>query len=157
MKPNLPSKEVLSDVLAVQQPGREIIKLKRWHLAVVAHHLRGMKHGEIERVMALKPGSVGRILRSKPARDLIAAHYAMTDAKIKGLMDKAIDALNDSLTDEDPKVKLIAANMIFRATGQYKDSDGANEETAEDVLKRIIVAVQNNTQNNTNINMRDER
>ena len=101
-------------------------------------HLQGAPLKEISKQTGLSVWWISRILKSEPARRLIAEYNAYFDQEFKALYTGSIKAIREGLENPDINVRLKAADMYLKAHDKYRDRQKGRETSAEDVVRRII-------------------
>jgi hypothetical protein len=104
---------------------------------MIALYLAGCSYEEIAGEMECAAVTVGAVIRNPTSQALIQAAYKEHDERLRTLVPLSITAIRDGLTDKDKRVKLQAVDRLYRALGKYRDNP-EDEETAEDVVRRII-------------------
>jgi uncharacterized protein YerC len=115
-----------------------IKKLNPRHIIVIQLHLQGAPLKEISDQTGLSVWWICRILKSEPAKRLIAEYKAYFDQEFKALYTGSIKAIREGLQDPDINVRLRAAHMYLKAHDKYRDRQKNQEASAEDVIRRII-------------------
>ena len=118
---------------------KAIIKtLNPRHIKAIQLHLQGSSLKEISERTCLSIWWISRILRSEPAKRLIAEYNAYFDQEFKALYTGSITAIREGLENPDIHVRLKAADMYLKAHGKYMDRQKGREKSAEDVIRQII-------------------
>lgn len=115
-------------------------RLKPVHKTVIALHIRTLSNRDIAIVTGLNESRVSQIINDPLSQEYIRAHIQGMDNELEVLASLAVDAVRTGLQSNDEKVKLIAADRFFKATGRYNKED-SGRETAEDVLARALAHV----------------
>lgn len=115
-----------------------IKKLNPRHSKAVQLHLQGATLREISERTGLSVWWLSRILKSEPAKRLIAEYNDYFDQEFKALYTGSISAIREGLEDPDINVRLKAADMYLKAHGKYMDRQKGREKSAEDVIRQIF-------------------
>ena len=138
---------------------RNLTRLRPIHYQILRMHLSGMNNEEIARQVGKTSSTISRILTDPLVLSLLDNHYKAEDARFKALYPKVIDAIDDALDkNNNPKLRLEAADRYLRAHQKFDKAsqlEKKEEETAEDVIARMLAAVQVNMhgEGNTQINI----
>ena len=113
-------------------------KLKPIHKQIIAMHLSGIPATEISAVLNLKYGNVHRVLNDPLAKAFITDFDDMTRKEFDALRFKANAAIRAGLDGNDIHTRLRSADLFSKRAGDYHPKLVESQETAEDVIKRIL-------------------
>ncbi len=113
---------------------------------IIALYLQGWKFNRICDVLDVKYHQIRRVFNHPQAQKILSEMEKNLEDELQGLSSLAIDAVRDGLTCGDIKVRLDAADRVFKLHGRYAKTDNA-KDTAEDVISKLLEVVleQNHT------------
>ena len=130
-------------IIGTRLPGGEkpLKRLNVKHRNVIALHLRGLSARDIRDITGLCERSVYKIINDPLSQDIVRHYIEGIDAELEALAPLAVGAVRDGLNEkQDPRVRLLAADRFFKATGRYVQAE-QKRESAEDVLARALARV----------------
>ena len=123
---------------------RVILKrLSNRHKNAISLVLQGSTREEAAEATNFTPEYITMLLQQPLAKEHIANINRALDAQLEGLYGKSVKAIADGLGHADPKAYLAAAKLQLQATGRMEARE-PERETAEDVVRAILVGVQVN-------------
>lgn len=121
--------------------GRKPLKrLNAKHRNVIALHLRCLSGRDISEITGFSESTISQILADPLAQEVIGSYVEGINAELEALMPLGVDAVRTGLMDDEPRVRLLAADRLFKATGRYAAAE-QRRESAEDVLARALARV----------------
>lgn len=127
----------------------ELRKLSQKHKTIVSLHLQCVRREDIARIVGCTPEYVSFVVRQPLAQEYARTIEQYMDARLRSLYSKSVDAIQSALESESHDAALKAARLQLEAIGKLK-SDKDSRESAEDVVSKILSAVQVNV----NVNVR---
>ena len=116
----------------------QINKFSPTHRLCIALHLNGFALNEIASTVRRPASWVLQTLNDPVSKRIIATVYDSVDAEVSALLCRAVEAVRDALSSEDTKVRLQAADMVFKSNGKYRPMIGTEGISAEDVVQRAL-------------------
>jgi hypothetical protein len=111
---------------------------------ILSLQLHGFRRKEIAERLGMHENSVSRVVHSKRYLDAFDARLDELDAEFLRLKPAALRALADGLNSRDEVIKLRAAEVWFKLTGQggygRDGSDAGPKATAEDIAQALLAA-----------------
>lgn len=134
--------------VAVNQPWRNRLKkLKAVHYKCVEYHLKGWNNKKIAAALDKTPQWVYLTLTDPKAQELIEREAVMARSRVNGMMERALDTIEDGMTAKDVKgnalhgIRLKSASMVLDLhKEQNKDADDGSL-SAEDVVQQVLVNI----------------
>lgn len=126
-------------------------RLRPKYEVILQLHMNGVPNTMIARNMGITEQRVSQILNDPLIKAHAKAKIDELDIRFLALKGKAIDAISDALDfDQDIDVRLSAADKWLKAHGYFeKKGGGAESASLEDVVQRLVNAVQVNVNVNT--------
>jgi hypothetical protein len=129
-------------------------KLRPLHYRVIQLLLQNMKHKDIAAALGVHPVYVSMLSRQPLVQAEISKYLEGTSLKLETLFIKSVQAIEDSLNGDDPKIRLSAARLQMEATRKLSQNTGVsvsvnvqnNSISSEDNLKSLadrIISVRN--------------
>ena len=132
---------------------RNLSKLKPIHYKLIELHISGMSNNEIARRLRKSVPTISIWLNDPLVISELDKYYKAEDARFKALYSKTIDVIEDALNTEKHGINtnMKAARLYLQAHRKFDEDSGPEKETAEDIVQRVMNAIQVNvTVNNGN-------
>lgn len=113
-------------------------RLKAVHRAIIGYHIRGLSNRDIAFVTGMDEITIGRVLRDPLSQQYVKELIDASESEINALLPMATDAIRRGLMSDNEKTALNAADKIYKATGRYSHEGPGKQETAEDVIARVL-------------------
>lgn len=130
-------------IIGTRLPGGKV-PLKRLnvkHRNVIALHLRGLSARDISEITGLSEVTIYKTINDPLSQEIVRGYIEGLDAELEALAPLAVDAVRSGLdAKQEPRVRLLAADRFFKATGRYTSAE-QQRESAEDVLARALARV----------------
>lgn len=118
------------------------------HKQIIYLHLCGHGTSQIADTLGLNASTVRRTITSDIGQSIINEYFKFLDLEFNSLYSASIEAVRDSLKPtQDPKIRLSAAELVLKSLGKMMPKKTESDDSAEDIVKRII-EMQVNTQIN---------
>lgn len=125
----------------VSLPAWQPLRLSARHLMMIELHLQGFKNTEIADTMGCHAVTVGLVLRSQPAQDMLRERVEHVNLDFQAQFRQVVDTFSDALSpDATIDVRLAAADKWLKAHGHYQPKEkkkGPEKLTIEDVISEM--------------------
>lgn len=125
----------------VSLPAWQPLKLSARHLMMIELHLQGFKNTDIADILKCHEVTVGLVLRSQPAQDILRERVEHVNLDFQAQFRQVVDTFADALSPEAAiDVRLAAADKWLKAHGHYQPKEKKKAEgklTIEDVISEM--------------------
>ncbi len=108
------------------------------HRQILSLYAQSMKREDVASLCKCTPALVTMLAKSDLGRAYLTEIEEAMDQRLRLLQHKVIDTIEDQLDNGKGENKLKAAALQMRATGKLGHDPQEDEDTAEDVIQRII-------------------
>jgi hypothetical protein len=123
-------------------PGRKTETIKRLsskRREAVYLFLQGYSPIEIADKVGYSPATIYSILSSELAQEIYKEHEQFLKLELDSLYQLAVKVVRETLQDkEDKGLRYRAAHDFLKGRAKYNPHDSSDNETAEDVVRRIM-------------------
>lgn len=116
-------------------------KLGPIHHQIIAMHLEGHDNKFIASALGRHYTNISIILNDPLVQKFITDIADSQKHRLRALMPLAVNGIRDNLVGGSLDQKLKASKMVLQSQGADKPTDDGGNETAEDVVKRIMSGV----------------
>lgn len=116
----------------------KLTRLKPKHKQAIAMHLDGHKNETICQVLGFTPAWLSTILNDPLSQRIIHCQDGFDRMEFERLRKKANAALRDGLNHENIGVRLRAADLYSKRAGDYHPKTPEHQDSAEDVIQRML-------------------
>jgi len=128
-------------------------KLRPWHHTIIRMHLAGIPAKEISRLTGRNYAYIHIVLNDPLSQEHIRRAANLHEMHFGALYGNVVDGIRDGLQEEQPvRVRLRAAEIYLKEK-ERQDGKVDDKETAEDVVAKIVNAIQVNV----NVSTGDKR
>lgn len=108
------------------------------HRQILSLYAQSMKREDVASLCKCTPALVTMLAKCDLGRAYLKEIEETMDQRLRLLQHKTIDAIEDQLDNGKGENKLKAAALQMRATGKLGHDPREGEDTAEDVIQRIL-------------------
>lgn len=126
-------------------------RLKPKHYRIIKLHLQGIPNVEIADAMHMTQAQISIILNDPKVREIVSSVQKDWENEFYALEGKAVAAVRNGLSDDDPKNSLRAANIFF-GEKRARQQDSGGPTSAEDVIQQMLDRATNIENLNIQIN-----
>ena len=123
--------------------GKKPLKaLSARHRQIIALHVQGYSNNSIATILDMSHIAVSHVLTDPLTQSVLSTFKESWVAELAALGALAVDAVREGLLSQDKGVALRAADQFFKTQGTYKQDANAGNETAEDVISRVLTVME---------------
>lgn len=141
--------EVSNLIHYVPEDGLKVVRPR--HVLMLRDYINGMSRSVIAMKYGVTPQTVTNLVNDPAVRETVQHSVQAGLNDMDTLLPLAVNAVRETLMDGSRKEKLTAADKVFKVKGLYTAQD-EKRETAEDVMQRLLAAIQINGPTVVNIN-----
>lgn len=120
-------------------PGWQLKQLKPRHRQIAQLYVSGLDRESIASFCKCTPALITMLLKQPVFLEYLAELRGHLDQDMQSLYGKAIRVVDAAMNQEEAtEHKLRAADMVFKATGKYKEAAAGAGTTAEDVVAALL-------------------
>lgn len=116
-------------------------KLTPLHRQIITYYSRGTSYREIAAILGITEQEVAIVIRDPLAQKELEVLFEGYKQELTALQPLAVEAVRSGLTNSDARIKLLAADKFFKATGQYGGENAKPAQSAEDVVKEALARI----------------
>lgn len=135
--------------LGIRRPNgvHALKKLSPVHNTIIQLHLIGLSNKEIALRVRRSPAVISTVLRDPLVVEQLQEAFKDEQVRLQSLTGKAVDVVKTAMEKEDIGTQLRGVDRYIKLRESIGEKK-AGEETAEDVVERILAGVQVNVQVN---------